>query len=48
MTSQPFTTYVGTTTRRACVVGYRDLPKLLTAIEHELHGSEETPMIDAA
>ena len=30
------------------VVGYRDLPKLLTAIEHELHGSEETPMIDAA
>jgi hypothetical protein len=30
------------------VVGYRDLPKLRTAIERELHSSEEAPMINAA
>ena len=30
------------------VVGYRDLPKLIAAIEHELHGSQEAPMIEAA
>jgi putative transposase len=30
------------------VVGYRDLPKLLAAIERERHGSEEAPMIEAA
>jgi len=30
------------------VVGYRDLPKLLAAIERELHPSEEAPMIEAA
>ncbi len=30
------------------VVGYRDLPKLLAAIEREQHTDEEAPMIDAA
>ncbi len=30
------------------VVGYRDLPKLLTAIDRELHPSKEAPMIAAA
>ncbi len=30
------------------VVGYRDLPKLLVAIERERHGREEAPMIEAA
>jgi len=30
------------------VVGYRDLPKLLAAIERERHESEEAPMIEAA
>jgi putative transposase len=30
------------------IVGYRDLPKLLAAIERELHPNEEVPMIEAA
>jgi len=30
------------------VVGYRDLPKLVAAIERELRPSEEAPMIEAA
>jgi len=30
------------------VVGYRDLPKLVAAIERELRPNEEAPMIEAA
>ena len=30
------------------VVGYRDLPKLLAAIDRERHAGEEAPMIEAA
>jgi hypothetical protein len=30
------------------VVGYRDLPELVAAIECRFHPSEEAPMIEAA
>lgn len=30
------------------VVGHRDLPKLIAAIEHEVHGRQGAPMIEAA